>query len=377
MNTRLFCSYRSRPLIVLVAVSIATSVMANYPDRDRQRGNRDNGPGGGGQQRGGGDQGKSSKDGNAPGASNSGGNNAGKNLQKFNGNSINNGQNSANQLRQQNLDVKKQQLQQQQQLQRQIEKKQTESLRNNLEQKGTLNRKGNDKIQVDKLRTGASPPTGSIPNGKVDLPKQALGKDPKLIGKDHHPGKGPLGDKKLDTGVPGAPPLGIKVGDGANTLDKQASKDHAKQLFDKLHDHDADHWHGKKFNWGWTDYNTLHYHHHHGYWFGGIWYPPLLIVERPTIVYLPVVQPTPSGRRWLGVTFEPYDGGGVFVTGVYEGSPAQQAGIAPGDVILTLDEYDATDLRAAVQASIDPVDVVVISGQNGEVSQRELILAVP
>ena len=232
---------------------------------------------------------------------------------------------------------------------------------------------------------GAGNSPGGIAGGLnaagIKLDKRLLGKDPKLVGKLPGAGQGQgqnQGQGQSQGQNPGG--AGATVGafaKGEQDHHKQDAHQHAQHLLEALHDHDGDHWHGQKFNWAWNPYNTLHHHHHHGYWLGGVWYAPLILTRQPTAVYLPVAQPVASGRRWLGVTYEAYAGGGAFVTGVYEGSPAQAAGIVPGDVLLTLDEYDATDLPSAVHASTDPVAVVVMDGRTGEVTQKDLFLTVP
>lgn len=124
-----------------------------------------------------------------------------------------------------------------------------------------------------------------------------------------------------------------------------------------------DGWH--KNNWN-NNWNAQHQHHHHGYWNNGIWIAPWVISRNLPWVYLQPVQPIVSGQKWLGVTYDPYDGGGAYVTGIYEGSPAQQAGIEVGDVIVSLDGVDATQLGSVVQASDGNVELQVLSGRTGE-----------
>jgi len=123
-----------------------------------------------------------------------------------------------------------------------------------------------------------------------------------------------------------------------------------------------DGWH--KGNWN-NNFNSQHQQHRHGYWNNGIWIAPWIILNNRPWVYMQPVQPIVSGQKWLGVTYEPYDGGGAYVTGIYEGSPAQQIGLEVGDVIVSLDGVDATQLGSAIQGSDGNVVLQVLSGRNG------------
>jgi predicted metalloprotease with PDZ domain len=93
--------------------------------------------------------------------------------------------------------------------------------------------------------------------------------------------------------------------------------------------------------------------------------------------YLQPTTPIVSGRKWLGVTYVNYDGGGAYVSGVYDGSPAQQVGLEVGDVIVSLDGIDATDLPAAIQAANNVARLQVLSGRTGELVEGRVNLLVP
>jgi S1-C subfamily serine protease len=51
-----------------------------------------------------------------------------------------------------------------------------------------------------------------------------------------------------------------------------------------------------------------------------------------------------SGRAWVGFFPQAFDGG-VIVTGVVEGGPADRAGVARGDLVLSLDGQSVSSLR--------------------------------
>jgi hypothetical protein len=75
-------------------------------------------------------------------------------------------------------------------------------------------------------------------------------------------------------------------------------------------------------------------------------------------------RPAPPRPPRLGVTWKPYDGQhpGVLLTGIVPGSPAEQAGLLEGDVLLSFAGYEVVDdrrLRAAVLAAASPATVVV------------------
>ncbi|MCY2986782.1 MAG: PDZ domain-containing protein, partial [Planctomycetota bacterium] len=129
---------------------------------------------------------------------------------------------------------------------------------------------------------------------------------------------------------------------------------------------------------GWNNqWNSHHQHHHHGYWNSGIWIPPLVITNNEPWYYLQPTTQVVSGRRWLGVTYLTYEGGGAYVSGVYEGSPAQQVGLEVGDVIVSIDGNDASDLPAAIRAANDVANLQVLSGRTGELLQAPVNLLVP
>ena len=124
-----------------------------------------------------------------------------------------------------------------------------------------------------------------------------------------------------------------------------------------------DGWHKNGWN---SNFNSQHQSHRHGYWNNGIWIAPWIIANNRPWVYLQPVQPIASGQKWLGVTYEPYDGGGAYVNGIYEGSPAQQIGLEVGDVIVSLDGVNATQLGSVIQASDGNVILQVLSGRTGD-----------
>jgi hypothetical protein len=126
---------------------------------------------------------------------------------------------------------------------------------------------------------------------------------------------------------------------------------------------------------GWnSQLNSQHKLHHHGYWNNGIWIAPLIIGSNRPWVYLQPLKTIAPGQKWLGVTHEPYDGGGAYITGVYEGSPAQAVGLEVGDVIVSLDGVDATDLGKVIQASRGTVTLRVLSGRTGDLVQQQVNL---
>jgi S1-C subfamily serine protease len=76
---------------------------------------------------------------------------------------------------------------------------------------------------------------------------------------------------------------------------------------------------------------------------------------------------TRSGRAFLGVRVSTVTSGGVLVTAVESGGPADKAGIRPGDVIVSVagQETPSTDALATVLATLEPgrrVPVVVARG---------------
>ncbi|MGB0865279.1 MAG: S1C family serine protease [Granulosicoccaceae bacterium] len=90
-------------------------------------------------------------------------------------------------------------------------------------------------------------------------------------------------------------------------------------------------------------------------------------------------------RGWLGirgndVALSPLRNrasSGVFVTGVYQGQPAQKAGILPGDVIDGLDESPTPDSRSLqyVSSHIPPnTEVIVYGRRNGKPFKAKLLM---
>jgi hypothetical protein len=134
----------------------------------------------------------------------------------------------------------------------------------------------------------------------------------------------------------------------------------------------------KKPGWhkdDWDDkHNHHHHHHHHGYWHHGIWIAPWAILYSQRWDYLEPVSTIVVGQKWLGVTYEPYEGGGAFVTGIYEGSPAQRVGLEVGDVIVAISGMDATNLSVAVRAAPEIALLEVLSGRTGELVRAEVNL---
>jgi hypothetical protein len=126
---------------------------------------------------------------------------------------------------------------------------------------------------------------------------------------------------------------------------------------------------------GWnSNFNSQHQRHRHGYWNNGIWIAPWVIAYNQPWVYLQPTQPIVSGQKWLGVTFAPYDGGGAYITGIYEGSPAQAVGLEVGDVIVAVDGVDASNLGNVLQASDGNVVLQVLSGRTGALVQSRVNL---
>jgi hypothetical protein len=129
---------------------------------------------------------------------------------------------------------------------------------------------------------------------------------------------------------------------------------------------------------GWNEaWNSHHYTHHHGYWHNGVWYPPTVISQGQDVAYLQLTQPLTPGSNWLGVSYEPYGGGGAYVTGVYAGSPAQTAGIQVGDVIAYVDGVDATQLPNIVRQANAEVEMQILSGRSGDFRNALVYLAQP
>ncbi len=94
-------------------------------------------------------------------------------------------------------------------------------------------------------------------------------------------------------------------------------------------------------------------------------------VIRPYLGIVPVTV-TPAVRAQLGLSTDR----GVIITGVSQGSPAAQAGLEPGDVIIRIDDTpieNTADLRNALGAHKvgDEVQVTIVRGtQQGQVPVR-------
>lgn len=86
--------------------------------------------------------------------------------------------------------------------------------------------------------------------------------------------------------------------------------------------------------------------------------PPVLIQPPPRLEPAPTPE-RPEGRPWLGVSWDEVNprgpgAGGVRLTAVAPGGPAAAAGLAPGDVIVAVDDEPIAtgdDLRALLGAS--------------------------
>jgi len=74
-----------------------------------------------------------------------------------------------------------------------------------------------------------------------------------------------------------------------------------------------------------------------------------------------------GGRPWLGIDMATSPLGGVLVAGVAPGSPAQAAGIRPGDVITQIDTQPmaAPSIVEAAIAGMQPGDQVEIQLERG------------
>ena len=97
-------------------------------------------------------------------------------------------------------------------------------------------------------------------------------------------------------------------------------------------------------------------------------------------------------RGWLGVVVQPLDQdlrdyfnlekkSGTFVNQVVEGSPAEDAGIKQGDIILKFDDHEVEDSnrlpRIVGETSVGTtVDVIVLREENGEIINKTLQVAV-
>ena len=78
---------------------------------------------------------------------------------------------------------------------------------------------------------------------------------------------------------------------------------------------------------GWnSNFNSQHQLNNHGYWNNGIWVLPLILAGGQPWYYMQPTWTIVPGQKWLGVTYEPYAGGGAYVTGVYENSPGAPGG---------------------------------------------------
>ncbi|HEX9728396.1 MAG TPA: M28 family peptidase [Gemmatimonadales bacterium] len=87
-------------------------------------------------------------------------------------------------------------------------------------------------------------------------------------------------------------------------------------------------------------------------------------VERPTYVAIPQPAPVAGGYgAWLGTIPDMSESpGGVRLTGVRSGSPAEAAGILGGDIITRIGDHDVADLYGMTDAlsAHKPGDVVTI-----------------
>ena len=162
---------------------------------------------------------------------------------------------------------------------------------------------------------------------------------------------GTTGGTIINKAAPVAAPGGVGAANNKKVPDKSAWKNATK-----------DGWHKDGWN---NNFNSQHQLHRHGYWNNGIWIAPWFIASNQRWIYLQPAQPIVSGQKWLGVTYEPYDGGGAYVNGIYQGSPAQRVGLEVGDVIVSLDGVDATQLGSVIQASNGNVVLQVLSGRTG------------
>jgi serine protease Do len=101
---------------------------------------------------------------------------------------------------------------------------------------------------------------------------------------------------------------------------------------------------------------------------------PLMKLMAVFIGKQPAEELRPQG--YLGIELKPAEGGtGVAVSAVLEGSPAAEAGIQPGDVLVSLDGHDVRDLADAHRAvrKLEPGQKVPAKLRRGEES-REITL---
>ncbi len=240
---------------------------------------------------------------------------------------------------------------------------------------------------------GNSAPRGGTKSNTGGTPKGNAGGGPSLVPNNNNPALAPGNNVKTNTGKSGGgdkfnpnnnkEPQGDKAGTGQNVKGPDGKalkppgtvpgKSGNNKLVEKKNwnSWNKDGW--NKGNWN-NNWNTAHQSHQHGYWANGLWIAPWIILYSQPWNYLRPVQPISVGQRWLSVTYEPYDGGGTYVTGIYEGSPAQQAGIEVGDVIVAIDGNDASDLPAAVRTAPDLATLQVLSGRTGELMQSQVNL---
>jgi predicted metalloprotease with PDZ domain len=70
----------------------------------------------------------------------------------------------------------------------------------------------------------------------------------------------------------------------------------------------------------------------------------------------------PQHRGALGVTMSNNEGGGVLVTGVYQGSPASRMGLQVGDQIVTVNGKDVADFKEVIDiiGSCEPGSKVAV-----------------
>jgi predicted metalloprotease with PDZ domain len=94
----------------------------------------------------------------------------------------------------------------------------------------------------------------------------------------------------------------------------------------------------------------------------------------------PAVASSSGSRAWLGIDVERSPSGGVMVVDVFPGSPAQRAGMEPGDVITQINGhpiFSPSDLTAAL-AGKHPGDQVQLQFEGSGTSYSASVpLAAP
>lgn len=138
------------------------------------------------------------------------------------------------------------------------------------------------------------------------------------------------------------------------------------------------------------DYAGTGYYGPGGYsngYYGGSFYrgalPSSLAAPRSRGYYpaRPSYVPKPAaGRAYLGITMSETADGMVRVSGVRPTSPADEAGIRPGDVIIALDGrdiYAAQDVTRMVARHVPGEAIRLDIDRNGQNDQLEVVLAAP